>query len=218
MGGWRVTGPDREQQDERAAARRRDRLRQANTLRRLGRLHSALGHARAAEEAFAAALRIYDELGDAHSFVVALVQRGRHRLEAGEPAGGADWGTAVALALGIDPDLAQQVVATAGGWARARCLAGQDDRLLSAALATLIETGEATASGQPLAERELATLAVVLNAFRVIGAICAYHDGADAQEAAAYAAVARAGAAEVDQLTSGAFALADLVARRLPQP
>jgi hypothetical protein len=195
---------------------RRDRLRQSSLLRRLGRLHTIGDSVRAGEERFAATMQLAGDLGDVRSVVVTLVQRGQHRLESTDADGGADWGTAVALALGVEAALTQRVVAATAWWARGRCLRGRDDGLLSAALAALIEAAETTAARLPLSRAELSTLAVVLNAFRVMGAVCACRDSAPHREAAAYAATARSGAVEVDRLTSGAFALAELVERRLP--
>jgi hypothetical protein len=171
---------------------------------------------RPGEDAFALALRLAQGGSDARALAATLVHRGRRRLEAADPGGGADWGTALALAVSVEAALAQRVVATTGRWAREHCLGGADDALLSAALASLIESAEASAATLTLGEPERSTLAVVLNAFRVIGAVCAYHEGSGSREASAYADTARAGATEVDRLTSSAFALADLVAKRLP--
>jgi hypothetical protein len=208
----RVSTPDRQQGEGES---QEQRLRRASTLRRLGLLYSSQGNGPAAEEAFAAALRIADEAGDAPTFAVTLVHRGHHRLEAGQEIGGVDWGTALALAVGAEANLTQQIVATMARWTRDRCMGGRDDRLLSGTLSMLIQTAEATAAKLPLDEPQQATLSVVLSAFRVIGAICARHEDPDASEAADYEAAARAGAPQVDRLTSGAFALTELVAQRL---
>jgi hypothetical protein len=196
---------------------RSERLRHESLLRRLGRLYSIGGGTRATEERFAATLRLASELGDARSLVVTLVRRGQHRLQtAADPSGGADWGAALALALSVERPLTQRVVAATAWWARDRCLSGRADGLLSAALAALVESAGATADQLTLGEAERADLALVLNAFRVIGAVCACRDGSGGHEDVRYAATARTGAVEVDRFTAGAFALTELVARRLP--
>jgi hypothetical protein len=168
------------------------------------------------EDAFALAVLLAQSGSDARALAATLVHKGRRRLEAADPGGGTDWGTALALAVSVEAALAQRVVAATARWARERCLGGAHDALLSAALANLIESAEASAATLTLGEPERSTLAVVLNAFRVMGAVCAYHDGSGSREASAYADTARAGAREVDRLTSSAFALVELVAKRLP--
>jgi hypothetical protein len=178
--------------------------------------HTSSSGPQPGEDAFALAVRLAQSGNDARALAATLVHKGRRRLEAADPGGGTDWGTALALAVNVEAALAQRVVAATARWARERCLGGSDDALLSAALASLIESAEASAATLKLGEPEQSTLAVVLNAFRVIGAVCAYHDGSGSREAAAYADTARAGATEVDRVTSSAFALAELVAKRLP--
>jgi hypothetical protein len=178
--------------------------------------HTSSSGPQPGEDAFALAVRLAQSGSDARALAATLVHKGRRRLEAADPGGGTDWGTALALAVNVEAALAQRVVAATARWARERCLGGSDDALLSAALASLIESAEASAATLKLGEPEQSTLAVVLNAFRVIGAVCAYHDGSGSREASAYADTARAGATEVDRVTSSAFALAELVAKRLP--
>jgi tetratricopeptide (TPR) repeat protein len=191
------------------------RLGEANTLQGLGRFHSIQGSVVAAEEAFAAALDIYDDIADRYSLAATLAYRGQHRLVHRAYEAGTDWGTALALSIATDPFLARQIIALTVSEARSRCLTGQDDELVAAAMALLLQTAEQTADSLQLAEDQSTTLSIVLETFRVIGAICAYHTSNDQTERDQYATTARSTAQQVDMITSNTFGLVAVIHQRL---
>jgi hypothetical protein len=82
-------------------------------------------------------------------------------------------------------------------------------------MALLLQTAEQTADSLQLAEDQSATLNIVLEAFRVIGAICAYHTSDDQTEREQYAATAHGIAQQVDMITSNAFGLVEVIHQRL---
>ncbi len=191
------------------------RLGEANTLQALGRFHSIQGSVVAAEEAFAAALDIYHDIADRYSLAATLAYRGQHRLVHRAYEAGTDWGTALALSIATEPFLARKIIALTFSEARSRCLTGQDDELVAAAVALLLQTAEQTAESLQFAEDQSTTLSIVLDAFRVIGAICAYHTSTDQTEREQYAATARGIAKQVDMITNNAFGLVELIHQRL---
>ncbi|MGH8887827.1 MAG: hypothetical protein ACRDYX_22200, partial [Egibacteraceae bacterium] len=191
------------------------RLGEANTLQALGRFHSIQDSVEAAEEAFAAALNIYDEIADRYSLAATLAYRGQHRLAHGSHEAGADWGVALTLGLATDPFLVRQIIALTVGEARSRCAAAEDDELVAAAMAQLLQVAKETGDSLQLAEDQSATLDIVLGAFWVMGAICACHTADDQTEREQYAEAARSNAEDIDNATGNAFGLGELVEQRL---
>jgi tetratricopeptide (TPR) repeat protein len=162
------------------------RLGEANTLQALGRFYSIQGKVVAAEEAFAAALDIYDDIAAHYSRAATLAYRGQHRLVHRGPEARTDWGVALALSIATDPFLARQTIAFTISEMRRRCLTGEDDELIAAAVAGLLQTAEQVAASLQLADDASTTLRLVLDIFRVIGATCAYHISHDRTEREQY--------------------------------
>ncbi|MGH3873100.1 MAG: hypothetical protein ACRDSR_16605 [Pseudonocardiaceae bacterium] len=157
----------------------------------------------------------YDGITDRYSLAATLTYRGQHRLVHRVYEAGTDWGTALALSIATEPFLTRQIIALTVSEARSRCLTGQEDELIATAVALLVQTAEQTAASLQFAEDQSTTLNIVLDAFRVIGAICAYHTTDDKTERKQYTATARGIAKQVDMITSNAFGLVELIHQRL---
>ncbi len=86
---------------------------------------------------------------------------------------------------------------------------------MASVVAVLLDAAEDAASSFELAENEAATLAVILDVFRIIGAVCLAYSGDGLDEREASADAVRATARQVDLVTGDVFRLIELVEQRL---
>jgi tetratricopeptide (TPR) repeat protein len=192
-----------------------DRLGEANTLQALARFSSLKGEAEEAERWFGEALGIYGSLGDRYSIAATLTYRGQHRLTLRDARAGADWGTALVLALGTEPFLARQVIAITLGGARQSCGSGEGDQVLSVAVPALLKAAEDATASAELAEDETDVLAVILDVFRLLGGIAAVQHMEHGSERSQTTKAIVEKAEQLDTASGGAFQLVELARQRL---
>ncbi len=191
------------------------RLGEANTHRSVARLRSIQERNDEAVASFADALCIYQSIEDSYSVAVTLTERGEHRVADGDPAGFADWGTALAIAAVTDEFLFEGTFQDC--FSRTVEALQPDGRpeLLGDGVPQLLEAVETTVETFDPNDEVRPNLSFVYGCFRLAWILSTWQIIVDEAQRDELASIARQEARELDEASNGALELSNLVVQVL---